>query len=49
MAICIISSILAFIAGFAFTLFCSLRCSDETWERFKKTVDKERAKMGADN
>ena len=49
MAICIISSLLAFAAGFAFTLFCALRCSDETWEKFKKAVDKERAETGADD
>lgn len=49
MAICIISSVLAFAAGFAFALFSTLRCSDETWERFKETVDKERAKTGADD
>lgn len=45
MAACIISSLLAFAAGFAFSLFCALKCSDEKWEKFKKTVEENRAEL----
>lgn len=45
MAICIISSLLAFAAGFAFSLFCALKCSDEKWEKFKNEVEKQRAEL----
>lgn len=42
MAICLLSSLLAFAAGFAFLLLCALKCSDEKWEKFKKTVEESR-------
>lgn len=43
MAICIISNLLAFAAGFGVCLLCALRCSDESWEKLKKVIDESRA------
>lgn len=45
MATCIISSLLAFAAGFIFHLFCAIKASDESWEKFKKSVDEIRKKL----
>ena len=49
MAICIISSVLAFCAGFLFALICALKASDQSWEKFKHTVDKSRAELKEDD
>ena len=42
--ITLISSILAFVAGFVVFIFCLVYCSDEGWQNFKNAVDKARRK-----
>lgn len=44
MAVCILSSVLAFCAGFIYAL---AKCSQEKWERMKKVIDETREKTGA--
>lgn len=47
MAACIISSLLAFAAGFM-TAFISLaKCSQEKWERMRDVIEDTREKTGA--
>ena len=49
MAICILSSVLAFCAGFM-TAFISLaKCSQEKWEHMKEVIDDTREKTGAND
>lgn len=47
MAICILSSVLAFCAGFIFAFITLAKCSQEKWERMKKVIDETREKTGA--
>jgi hypothetical protein len=42
--ITLISSILAFAAGFVFAIFCLAYCSEENWQNFKNAVEKARRK-----
>ena len=42
--ITLISSILAFAAGFVFSIFCLAYCSEEKWQNFKNAVDRARRK-----
>ena len=37
-----ISSILAFGAGFLFSIFCLIKCSDEKWCKFRDAVENAR-------
>ena len=47
MAVCILSSVLAFCAGFIFAFLTLAKCSKEKWERMKKVIDETREKTGA--
>lgn len=47
MAICILSSVLAFCIGFIFAFISLAKCSQEKWERMKKVIDDTRDKTGA--
>ena len=40
--ITLISSILAFAAGFLFLILCLTKCSDEKWRKFRDAVEKAR-------
>lgn len=42
MAACIISSLLAFAAGFVFSIICLMKCSKEKWEKFRDAVEEAR-------
>lgn len=42
MAICILSSVLAFCAGFLFCLLSMTKCSQEKWEKIKTAIEKAR-------
>ena len=44
MMIALISSILAFAAGFAFAILCLVYCSEEKWQNFKNSVERARRK-----
>lgn len=40
--ITLISSILAFAAGFLFSILCLIKCSDEKWRKFRDAVENAR-------
>lgn len=42
MGVCILSSVLAFAAGFLFSIFCLIKCSKDKWERFRNAVEEAR-------
>lgn len=42
MEICLLSSVLAFIAGFLSALACLTKCSKEKWDRVKRAIDEAR-------
>ena len=44
--ITLISSILAFAAGFVSLIYCLIHCSEKKWQKFKNSVDKARIKEG---
>lgn len=39
-----ISSVLAFVAGFLYSILCLIKCSDEKWRKFRDAVEKAREK-----
>ena len=44
MGVLILTSVLAFIAGFIFSIFCLVSCSDEKWRTFRDAVEEKRKK-----
>lgn len=44
MVITLISSILAFVAGFLFFLYATTVCTDENWKKLKNAIEKARKK-----
>lgn len=45
MMITLISSLLAFVVGFVFAIFCLVKCSEEKWQKFKKAVETVRKEV----
>ena len=41
--IAVISSVLAFMAGFAFCLLCLVKCSNEKWYEIRQKIEEARA------